>query len=276
MPDEDILDDDGEEKAVWDYLYDKIESLDEKVTDLDSFVMNELETRDQVEDGEDGPPGPQGPPGDSIEGPRGLKGEKGDKGDKGDKGEPGPRGFRGEKGIDGDTPDLTDKFKELRADLFARVPPSGRGGAAHLQVNVRSSVASSRYVDINFQNSTSIGWTTTDDDTNRRVNIQASVLLAGSGAGGGITRVTSIITANTVGAEVALTDYVYIANAGITFTVPTAVGNTNLYTIKNNAASSVLLATTAGQDIDGSATALMPTQYESLSLISNGSVWGVV
>ncbi len=95
--------------------------------------------------------------------------------------------------------------------------------------------------------------------------------------GSGITRSTSIITANTTGAEAASTDYVYFASAtGITFTLPTAVGNTNLYTIKNFTGASVLVATSAGQTIDQSATALLPTMNESLTFISNSSVWAVV
>ncbi len=94
--------------------------------------------------------------------------------------------------------------------------------------------------------------------------------------GSGITRSTSIITANTTGGNTALTDYVYHTNEGITFTLPTAISNTNLYTVKMYAASSVLIATSNGQTIDGSDTALITQQYQSLSFISNNSVWGVI
>ena len=102
----------------------------------------------------------------------------------------------------------------------------------------------------------------------------ASVTAVG---GSGITRSVSVITANTTGAEGANTDYVYIASAvGMTFTLPNAIGNTNLYVLKNFTGSSVLVAVSAGQAIDQSATALMPTMNESLSFISNSSVWAVV
>ena len=101
----------------------------------------------------------------------------------------------------------------------------------------------------------------------------ASVTATG---GSGITRASSIITANTTGGNTASTDYVYFAEAGMTFTLPTAVSNTNLYTVKNMAATSVLVATSAGQTIDGSDTALIAQQYEALSFMSNNSVWGVV
>lgn len=96
-------------------------------------------------------------------------------------------------------------------------------------------------------------------------------------AGGtGITRTVSVISVSSTIAAAAKTDYVMFANVGITATLPTAIGNANLYTIKNYAASSVLIATSAGETIDDSATALLTTQYQSLDLISNGSIWGVV
>lgn len=100
----------------------------------------------------------------------------------------------------------------------------------------------------------------------------ASVTAAG---GSGITRVTSIITANTTAGSAASTDYVLFANAGMTVTLPTAVGNNNLYTVKVMANTSVLVAAAAGQDIDGAATATLPGQYTAVDLRSNGSVWGV-
>lgn len=99
----------------------------------------------------------------------------------------------------------------------------------------------------------------------------ASVTAVG---GSGITRNVSIITADTTAADSASVDYVYFAEAGMRFTLPTAVGNTNLYTVKNNSNSSVLVI--APEGVDGSASALMPSNNESLSFISNNSIWGVV
>lgn len=94
--------------------------------------------------------------------------------------------------------------------------------------------------------------------------------------GSGITRVSSVITANTTGGTTTNTDYVYIANAGLTFTLPTAINNNNYYLVKNFALSSVLISTTEGQTIDDSPSALMASQYDALGFISNGSVWAVV
>lgn len=104
------------------------------------------------------------------------------------------------------------------------------------------------------------------------VTTWASVAAGGSG----ITRVTSIISVSSTIAAVAKTDYVVLANVGLTATLPTAIGNNNLYTVKNISASSVLVTTSLGETIDGSASALMNVQNLSLDFISNASVWQVV
>lgn|SRR3990167_749059 len=169
---------------------------------------------------------------------------------------------------------IEELIEQARMDIFASISRISKGGNANRQINVNSSVMSTLYTDINFQQFGNIGWTAINDDTNKRVNIRASILSGGGAAG--TTRIVSSIATNTTGAAVASTDYVYFAQAGITFTLPTAIGNSNLYTLKNDSTASVLVATTAGQTIDDSATALMPTENESLSFISNNSVWGVV
>ena len=68
-----------------------------------------------------------------------------------------------------------------------------------------------------------------------------------------IVRTIASISTNTTAGATANTDYVYIASAALTLTLPTAVGNTNSYTIKNTTTNSVTVATTASQLIDGSA-----------------------
>lgn len=90
------------------------------------------------------------------------------------------------------------------------------------------------------------------------------------------TRVTSIISVSSTIAAATSTDYTIFANVGITTTLPTAVSNTNRYTIKNISASSVLIATTSAQTIDGSSTALLPVTNISVDLVSNNSNWQVV
>lgn len=213
---------------------------------------------------------------------------------------------------------LERKLEKIKTDLTNRLSLN-RGGAINRQINVDSSVMSTRYTDINFKNSSSIGWTAANDDTYKRVDITASILIAtgggggsltvkevdgtpnvasvttivvsngtltddGSGqvtvttggGGGGITRTTSVVTANTTPAAAASTDYVFFCDSGLRVFMPTAISNTNLYTMKNTGSSSVLIVASVGQAIDGSTSALMPTTNESLTLISNNSVWGVV
>lgn len=92
---------------------------------------------------------------------------------------------------------------------------------------------------------------------------------------------TGSATARTVGtalapmtlANAAATDYVYFIGAAVTITMPTAVGNTNLYTVKNTSTGTVTIA--AGETIDGSNTiTLIPNQ--SVNLISDTINWQII
>jgi len=97
----------------------------------------------------------------------------------------------------------------------------------------------------------------------------------------GITRSVNTISANTTAGAAASTDYVYIiTTAGVTLTLPTAVGNTNKYTVKNKSTGTVFVATTSSQTIDGSSSPISivepsSTLYPSLDLISDGSNWDI-
>jgi hypothetical protein len=74
------------------------------------------------------------------------------------------------------------------------------------------------------------------------------------------------------------TDAVIEATSG-TFqvTLPTAVGAAGkMYFIKNSGTGTITVATTSAQTIDGGATAVLSTQYSSLSVISDGTNWIVV
>lgn len=61
-----------------------------------------------------------------------------------------------------------------------------------------------------------------------------------------------------------------------TVTLPTAVGivGTQL-TVKNSASGSTTLATTSAQTIDGSSTKTL-TQFQSLTVVSNGANWIII
>lgn len=71
------------------------------------------------------------------------------------------------------------------------------------------------------------------------------------------------------------TDYVYIFTASGTATLPTAVGNTNRYTIKQSGSGILTVNTTSSQTIDGSLTALLSSP-QSIDVVSNGANWIII
>lgn len=97
-----------------------------------------------------------------------------------------------------------------------------------------------------------------------------------SGGGTGIVRSVINVTATTpvsIGATAA-TDYVYNVSAtSVTMTLPTAVGNTNKYTITDTGTGTITLNTTSSQTINGSTSITISTQYQSRDLISDGANW---
>lgn len=90
----------------------------------------------------------------------------------------------------------------------------------------------------------------------------------------GITRSINSISTATTGAATAATDYVYLVSGTTTFTLPTAVGNTNLYTVKNTGSNTVTVNTTSSQTMDGS-TSLTLTPNTSLNFISDNANWRI-
>jgi hypothetical protein len=98
----------------------------------------------------------------------------------------------------------------------------------------------------------------------------------GGGGGGGITRIISKITVSTTAGSAPGTDYAYICDGILTVTLPTAVGNTNCYTIKNIGTGIVTVAATGLETIDGSATFSVPTQWISINVISDNINWLVI
>lgn len=108
------------------------------------------------------------------------------------------------------------------------------------------------------------------------VPVEWTIIQLNTVGGTGIARSISSISSPTNAGATAATDYVYLVSGTTTLTLPTAVGNSNLYTIKNTGSATVTIATTSAQTIDGSASATLPVQYTSIDLISDGSNWNVV
>ena len=84
------------------------------------------------------------------------------------------------------------------------------------------------------------------------------------------------VSVNTSAGSASSTDYVYLASGTINITLPTAVGNQNLYTIKNVGTGVITINTTSSQTIDGSLTAPIRVQYLSLTLVSDGANWNII
>ena len=91
----------------------------------------------------------------------------------------------------------------------------------------------------------------------------------------GINRTTVVTSTSSTASSTAKMDYVYLVSGTTTITLPTAVSNNNKYTVKNVGVNYVTVATTSGQTVDGSSTAVL-TPNTSLDLISDNSNWHVI
>lgn len=225
---------------------------------------------------------------------------KGDKGDSGDQGEKGNDGY---DGVDGVTPVKgVDYFtKSEQAELITtvlrsiKVPKDGVSPKAEDVAKIILSSTPKKSAEDEFitikqlvdflkrggfrggggsSSGSSISLTTTG--TSGPATLVGTVLNVPNYSAGGITRtVVSTAVPVTAGATVS-TDYVYLVSGTTTITLPTAVGNTNRYSIKRVGVNTVTVATTAAQTIDGSATAAINVQYQSLDFISDNANWNVI
>ena len=66
-------------------------------------------------------------------------------------------------------------------------------------------------------------------------------------------------------------------SGNVTVTLPTAIGNTAIYTLKKvTTLNSMIIGTTSSQTIDDSATITVTEQYETLTLVSDNANWKVI
>jgi hypothetical protein len=96
---------------------------------------------------------------------------------------------------------------------------------------------------------------------------------------GGYLKSIATITSSTALGSTARTDYYYFVSSALstTQTLPTAVGNTNTYVIKNLSSTGVVnIATTASQTIDEAASYMISSQNHSITLISDGANWRII
>ena len=166
---------------------------------------------------------------------------------------------------------LLDLIEKLRAEFFTKLGSLG-GGSMNRQVLFNSVDRLTKYTDYNLIPGNNVNFTVTEDNVNKRVNLTISS--SGSG-GGGITRFIQNVAVNTAAGSDPDTDYVYLVSGTTTITLPTAIGNENLYTVKNVGDGVVTVDTTGAETIDDGPDAVLEVKYTSVDLISNGSNWKV-
>lgn len=99
---------------------------------------------------------------------------------------------------------------------------------------------------------------------------------APAAGGSGIVRMVQTKAVNFAAGAAANTDYVYPCTGTITATMPTAVGNTDRYTIKNSGVGIVSVASTAAQTFDGTASPITLSPGQSLDFVSDGANWSIL
>jgi hypothetical protein len=91
-----------------------------------------------------------------------------------------------------------------------------------------------------------------------------------------LTKAVVSVTGTTALAAVAGREYIVLLGSGAVPTLPTAVGNTSIYHIKNVHSAPIALAVTSSQTIDNSSGSLTILPRQSFSLISDNSNWWII
>ena len=118
------------------------------------------------------------------------------------------------------------------------------------------------------------------DSLNKRFVTDAQLTVIGNTSGTNtgddpaIKRIISNISTPTTAGAIALRDYVYFITGTTTLTLPTAVGNTNRYTVKN-VSGVTTVACSGSETIDGTTTIVLAVE-DSVDLVSNNVEWKIV
>lgn len=148
--------------------------------------------------------------------------------------------------------------------LCCIIENGGGGGGSDITVQDEGSTLTTALTLLNF---TGEGVTATN---------VGSVVTVDIPGGGGVNRSISTISTSDNAGSAADTDYVYFVTGLTTLTLPTAVGNTNLYTIKRIGTDVVTIGAQGGEFIDGSGSIPLNVQYQAVTLISDGINWNVI
>lgn len=164
---------------------------------------------------------------------------------------------------------INNLIKKVRMELVSMIANKG-GGSMNRKITMGGVDYLTKYTDINFKPGTNVTFTVANNDTTKMVDFTISA----TGTGGTVRSISTVSVSSIFG-DASGTDYVAICNQGIKITLPTAVGNTNLYTIKNTSNSSVMVATTGGETIDDDANVILATKYTQIDLISDSINWNI-
>jgi hypothetical protein len=140
------------------------------------------------------------------------------------------------------------------------------GGSSQFQVNSSGNVIKLNNITTSFPSSQGAAGTVLRND--------GSGNLSWATAGNTTFNVTTMSTSQ---ALVATTHDIVLVTAGVTITLPTAVGiSGKVFNIKRTGASAVTVATTSSQTIDGSTTYVLNTANQNLTVVSNGANWFIL
>lgn len=175
------------------------------------------------------------------------------------------------KNVEKQKPEILKQIEEVRQEFNRRMGLLGSGGNANRQMFIGGNDPLKRYTDMNLKAGSNVTITYANNDQTKKVD----VTFASTGGPGGSTRSITSVSTTTSAGDTAGTDYVYLCSGTFDITLPTAVGNTNLYTIKNVGSGIITIKTTSSQTIDGQATIVMPVQFTSVDLISDTANWNI-
>lgn len=175
-----------------------------------------------------------------------------------------------DKEVQNQITDIEETIKKVRLELIDRLNNKG-GGNMNRQIFIGGVDFLKKYTDYNIKAGSNITITYADNNVTKKVD----VTISSTGGGGGSTRSISNVNADTTAGSASGTDYVYLCSGTMTLTLPTAVGNTNLYTIKNTGSGIITVACFGAETIDGATTQIMPVQFTSIDVISNTAAWAI-
>jgi hypothetical protein len=114
--------------------------------------------------------------------------------------------------------------------------------------------------------------------SNNQVLTSTGIGITWAAVPAGFSRSINTITSSTTAGSTANIDYVYNGNTSgnINLTLPTAVSNTNRYTVKNSNIGILTVLTTSSQTIDGITGYALSKQYQAIDLLSDNSNWFIV